>query len=95
MRTMLRVQIPAERGNVAIKNGKLPEVMKQVLDKWKPEAAYFFSLDGKRTALFVLDLKDPSQIPLLAEPFFIELNAEVQLTPVMNAEDLMKGLSQM
>ncbi|HLG66904.1 MAG TPA: hypothetical protein VKV36_03415 [Acidimicrobiales bacterium] len=28
-----------------------------------------------------------------AEPFWIELDAEVEIVPVMNLEDLMKGLS--
>ncbi len=42
--------------------------------------------------LLFLDLADPSQIPVLAEPFFMSFNAEVDLYPAMNAEDLGKGL---
>jgi hypothetical protein len=40
----------------------------------------------------VFDLKDPSEIPGIAEPFFMHLNAKVDFCPVMNAEDLQKGL---
>ena len=58
----------------------------------KPEAAYFYPENGKRACLMVFDMKDPSQIPVIAERFFMELNAEVTLTPVMNADDLKKGL---
>lgn len=95
MRTIMRIQMPAERGSAALKSGKLQEVMKQFADRWKPEAAYFFPLDGKRTAVFVFDLKEPSQLPSIVEPFFAELNAEVYTTTAMNMEDLMKGLSQL
>jgi hypothetical protein len=43
----------------------------------------------------VFDLPDASDIPPFAEPFFNELNADVQLAPVMNGDDLQKGLSQL
>ena len=67
--------------------------MQAAAERWKPEAAYFTTFDGKRTAYFVFDLPNSLDIPASAEPFFTELNAEVQLAPVMNAEDLQKGLS--
>jgi hypothetical protein len=37
-------------------------------------------------------MKDSSQIPPIAEPLFAALGAEIELVPVMNAEDLRKGL---
>ena len=95
MRMMLRVQIPVETGNEQIKNGKLPEVLKQTMEKLKPEAAYFFPDGGERSCIMIFDMKESSQIPSIAEPFFAELDASFELFPVMNAEDLMKGLSQM
>jgi len=92
MRTMLRVVMPVEKGNQAIQNGTLPRVMMSAMQDLKPEAAYFYPENGKRACLMVFDMKDPSQIPVIAERFFMELNAEVTLTPVMNADDLKKGL---
>jgi hypothetical protein len=41
------------------------------------------------------DLKDPSQIPVIAEPFFMGLEAEVEMAPAMNAQDLEAGLARM
>ena len=92
MRTMLRVVMPVEKGNQAIQNGTLPRVMMSAMQDLKPEAAYFYPENGKRACLMVFDMKDPSQIPVIAERFFVELHAEVTLTPVMNADDLKKGL---
>ena len=94
MRTMLRVTIPVEAGNATIKNGRLPQLMERVLGELKPEAAYFTADGGSRTAYLFIDLKDVSDIPSIAEPFFMELNASVEFMPVMNAEDLKKGLAR-
>src|ERR1043165_10307663 len=94
MRRMLRVTIPVEAGNAAIKSGRLQQVVGESLGRLKPEAAYFTAYKGARTAYFFIDLNDQSDIPAIAEPFFSELNASVEFLPVMNAEDLKKGLSQ-
>jgi len=92
MRTMLTVKIPVETGNKSIKDGTLPKVMEKFIETHKPEAAYFLARNGQRCAHFVFDLKDPSNIVMISEPFFMELGAEVEYHPVMNAEDLKKGL---
>jgi hypothetical protein len=92
MRVMMRATIPVEQGNKALKDGTLRKVVQSALQELKPEAAYFFPFKGKRTALFVFDLKDPSQIPVIAEPLFSALHAEIEYVPVMNAEDLQAGL---
>lgn len=63
-------------------------MIKRILDEIKPEAAYFTSQDGHRGGIIVVDLDKASDIPRLAEPFFLELNAEVELHPVMTPEDL-------
>ena len=94
MRTMMRVTIPVAAGNAAIKNNRLPQVMADAMARMQPEAAYFTADKGFRTAYFFVDLKDQSQIPVFAEPFFQELEASVEFLPVMNADDLKKGLSQ-
>lgn len=92
---MARISIPAESGNKAIKGGTLPAVIRQAAERWKPEAMYFTAFGGRRTAYLVFDLPDVSGVPPFAEPFFMELNAEVELVPVMNQDDLQKGLTQL
>jgi len=58
------------------------------------ESAYFGPDDGVRTAFIVFDLQDPSQLPPLTEPLFSKVKANVKMFPVMNREDLQKGLQQ-
>ena len=94
MRMMLKLTIPVEAGNNAIKNGTLPKAMQAMMQNLKPEAAYFFAENGLRTALFVFNMDDVSRIPIIAEPFFMGMNAALTMIPVMNAEDLQKGLAE-
>lgn len=94
MRTMLRASIDVEAGNRAIKDGRFGAVMEPLMATLKPEAAYFFTDHGKRTFIAVFDLKSPSQIPVIAEPLFMNANAEVEFIPVMNADDLQAGLAE-
>jgi hypothetical protein len=94
MRIMATVSMPVDAGNRAIRDGSLPRVMQQMAERWKPESMYFTAVDGKRTAFIVVDLPDESSIPPFAEPMFMELGANVRLSPVMNNDDLQKGLSE-
>ena len=94
MRMMMKVQIPVDKGNVSIKDGSLPNVVMGSLERLKPESAYFGTERGKRTAFIVFDMKDVSDMPSIAEPFFDQLNAEVTFTPVMTADDLKAGLQK-
>jgi hypothetical protein len=92
---MARISMPVEAGNQAIKDGRLGTAMQRAAERWKPEAMYFTTFDGQRTAFMVFDLPDASDIPPFAEPLFQDLEANVQLAPAMNSDDLQKGLSQL
>ena len=94
MRMMMKVSIPVEAGNRALKDGSLARAMQSTTERLKPEATYFLTGEGDRTALFFFDMQDVSQIPALAEPLFMGLNAALTLSPVMNADDLQKGLAE-
>ncbi|MEH0545778.1 hypothetical protein QA802_22720 [Streptomyces sp. B21-105] len=95
MRMMLRASMDTEKANEAIRNGTLTKLIQESVEQIKPEAAYFTSDHGKRTAFLVFDMEDSSQMPVLSEPFFLNLGAEITYTPVMNMEDVQKGLSQL
>ena len=92
MRMLLRVSIPVEAGNAAAKAGTLGSTIEGILADLKPEAAYFFADDsGQRSGSIVFDMKDSSQIPAVAEPWFLAFNAKVSLRPVMDPKDLAKA----
>jgi len=93
MRTLLKATMDVIASNKAIQDGSLPKIMQATMDRLKPEATYFLATDGCRSCLMVFDMKDASEIPSIAEPFFMNFNAKVEFCPVMNAEDLQKGLA--
>jgi hypothetical protein len=95
MRTMMRVTMAVEAANKVIRDGSISKIMESALGDLKPEAAYFTSHGGKRTAYIFFDLKDPSHMPSVAEPFFMHFNAEVEMMPAMNQQDLQAGLERL
>lgn len=94
MRMLLKVGIPVEAGNRAIKDGELPKTISTFVEQMKPEAVFFVGENGLRTGYFFFDLKDASTIPVACEPFFVKLNATIELTPAMNIEELKAGIAR-
>ncbi len=91
MRFLLKVNIPVEPGNAAAKAGKLGSTIQSILADLKPEAAYFTDDHGQRAGLIFLEMQDASQIPAIAEPWFLAFNANIEFHPVMRPEDLAKA----
>ena len=77
----------------AIQDGRMPKVMQSTLERLKPEAAYFGPDGGQRTAFIIFQMDDPSQLPSISEPLFSEFNATLEFFPVMDRDDLARGLS--
>ncbi|MFF7251265.1 hypothetical protein ACFZBU_46295 [Embleya sp. NPDC008237] len=92
MRMFLQARMDTEIGNKAVADGSLAKIIQGVVERLHPEAAYFTAFEGDRTCMLVFDMQDSSQLPSIAEPFF-ELGAKLTVKPVMNLDDLQKGLS--
>jgi len=93
MRMMLRITVPTEERNRGVKDGSLPKAIQETIRKLKTEAAYFAADQRCRSAMFFFDMQDTSEIPPIVEPWFLGFNAEVELLPVMNANDLKLGIN--
>jgi Domain of unknown function (DUF3303) len=91
MRFLLNVSIPTGKFDQAIADGTISSKMGKILEETKPEAAYFCAKDGKRGGFLVVNMDDVSEIPKLAEPWFMQFDAEVQFLPTMTPVDLQKA----
>lgn len=96
MRMLLNVKLPNTEFNAAIRDGSVSKKMGQILEEIRPEAAYFTEQNGQRSALLIVDIDDPAKIPMLAEPWFLVFNANVELKVIMTPEDLKRaGLEEL
>ena len=91
MRFLLKVNIPVETGNAAAKAGKLGSTIQAILADLKPEAVYFTDDHGQRAGFIFLDMQDASQIPAIAEPWFLAFGAAIEIHPVMLPDDLARA----
>ncbi|MGA7369338.1 MAG: hypothetical protein WBX01_09425 [Nitrososphaeraceae archaeon] len=95
MRVVVRAMIPTTAGNKMVKDPNFLKNVEDYIEKVNCEAAYFTDLNGMRTMVFVLDLSSPDMIPAIAEPLFQEYDANVEIHPAMNLDDLKKAISRM
>jgi hypothetical protein len=91
MRMLLNVSLPLEAFNAAVKDGTIGKKIERILDETKPEAVYFTEQNGRRGAILIVDVADPSKVPALAEPWFLLFNASVKFRIVMSPKELGKA----
>ena len=96
MRILLNVKFPHEPFNKAVKDGSAGGKLRRILEEVKPEAVYFTEQNGRRGAVLIIDLADPSKLPSIAEPWFLTFNADVEFRIVMTPEEVQKaGLEEL
>ncbi|AUG81008.1 hypothetical protein CFP65_6350 [Kitasatospora sp. MMS16-BH015] len=94
MRTLIQVELDTAASNQLMAEGRIGDLMGKTLEQLKPEAAYFFPLNGHRAMFLVVDLADEAALVTSVEPFWTQANAKVTMVPCMNAEDLTTGIGR-
>ena len=87
MRFLIEVRTPVEVGNAGMRDGTLPTQIRKYLKDVKPEAVYFSAAHGQRTIYLIVDLQRSEQLAEIAEPAWLDWQAEVNFTPVATAEE--------
>jgi len=96
MRMLLQVKFPHESFNAAVRDGSVGKKIQSILEATKPEAAYFTEMNGTRGVILIVNLEDPSKVPSLAEPWFLQFNADCEFRIVMTPDVLAKaGLEEL
>ena len=91
MRILLNVRIPHQQFNAAVKDGTVASKLNRILEATRAEAVYFTEQDGCRDAILIVKLDDPAKVPALAEPWFLNFNAEVKFQIAMTPDDLKRA----
>ena len=93
MRFMIEFSVPTQHGNDVVRSGKIDKVFRKLGEDLKPEAMYFYPADGLRAGCIFVQSDNPAICAVVGERLWFGLQAQIKVTPVMNAEDLGKGLS--
>ena len=88
MRFMITCLIPVEEENQSAKAASLHSTIHSIMEELKPEAAYFFDIEGVRGGYIVVKIDDASQISAIAETLFVGLGATIEVHRVMIPEEL-------
>ena len=88
---LLHAKIPHETFNAAVRDGSAGQKLNRILEATKPEAIYFTEFEGQRSAILIINLDDPSKVPMFAEPWFLTFNADVEFHVAMTPEDLARA----
>ena len=95
MRVMVKFTFPTQESNALVSDGSIGQTMQTIIGNLQPEAAYFCHVDGKRGGYLVANLEEGSELVTKLEPFFLELGAEIETFPVMNADELGAGIQNL
>ena len=91
MRILMNISFPVAAFNKRLRDGTANQTLARIVEDQKPEAIYFTEQDGQRGAVAIVQLADASQIPALAEPWFLQFEAKVEFRIAMTPDDLRRA----
>jgi hypothetical protein len=92
MRLIYRFSIPVQKGNEAACDGTLAQALKDLVERLKPEAAYFHLVEGRRGGTIVFNATDQSEMPEINEPLFAKLDAKIDIQPAISLDELLEKI---
>jgi hypothetical protein len=91
MKMLMTVEMPHEPFNSLVREGKTEKILGRILEELKPDSIYFTEHNGTRGCVAVVDVKESSEIPKFAEPFFLHFNADCKFRVAITPEELRKA----
>jgi hypothetical protein len=91
MQILVHIKWPHKEFNEYVKDGSISKRINKIMDEIKPKAVYFTEYWGHRGAIMIVDLASESDIPKIAEPWFLMFNADVEFHIIMTPEMLEKA----
>jgi len=91
MKMLVNVTCPVEPFNSLVRNGTAGETMGRIIESIKPESVYFTEFDGNRSIVMVVEVANASEIPSIAEPWYLNFEADCEFKIAMTPDDLMNA----
>jgi hypothetical protein len=67
--------------------------LEEYINRVKPgSASYFMPLHGQGSMALIINAERNDQLPAMVEPLFHWMDANVDVIPIMNSDDLKMGL---
>ena len=91
VRMLFKAVIPTAAGKPDLKDGSLTNKPNYILKETKPEAIYFFGRSLAHMFDVVLGMEDSSHLTVTIEPWFLLMDVQVTVVPVLYGEDFQKA----
>lgn len=88
MRCLVKATIPVEAGNALVRDPQFGKRFEAIMQDIKPEAAYFSISHGQRGMYLIVNVNDTAQFARVVEPLWLAFNCDVEITPVVTADDM-------
>lgn len=86
---LMNVILPVEPFNSIVVIGTVEELMGRIIEVAKPESIFFTEINGSLGAIIVVEVPNASAIPAIAEPCYLNFDADCEFRVAMTPEDLM------
>ncbi len=91
MRLLVEITFPNEPFNTLVREGTIGQKIGAAVEATGPKSIYFTEHDGQRGASAVYELNNDSEVPRVAEPWYLAFNATCRFRVAMTPDDLGKA----